>query len=153
MIQVVRDLKRNTIVPFELRTEDARECEAMGVSPDQAIEDSVRQSLEAFQVILDDEVICVWGYFPSSPLGHSCSVWMLSGEAANKHKIFLARESRRLRDLLLKQFPCVVVMVDVRYIRSWNWLTKYLGFSRTGFCFNSPLGVPFEYLRLDRGMN
>jgi hypothetical protein len=150
VIQVVRNLKTNTVVPYNLRPEDAAECDALGMLPPEAIAVSVKESLEAFQIFLGNEVIATWGYFPSSPLGNSCSVWMLSGEAANKHKFYVARESKRLLNILLNQYPCLVVMVDVRYTRSRKWLIDFLGFKTTGYGMLSPSGVSFEYLTIKR---
>ncbi len=150
MTQVVRNLKKQLPLGYTLREAELRECIAAGMTGEEAISSSIAYSTECYQIIIEEEVVCSWGWFPTSHLSGVCHIWMLTGEAANKHKVFVARESARILNIMLECFPSVLVLVDSRYSLSIKWL-RWLGFSVTQMGFQGPTGVIFQYMKIERG--
>ena len=116
---------------IELRKADVDECFLGGwASPEAALEFSVSHSTLSYRIALNGEVLCYWGFAAETALSASCKAWMLSAPAIEKHRVFAARESRRLLDLLLEDFYAVAVLVDPNYETAVRWLS-WLGFRRS----------------------
>lgn len=115
----------NFILP--MREADAEECRRQGYEPQEALSESIRESLKSIAVFSDGELLGVWGYRPHTILGSTVNAWFLSTPAIENHRIAAARESKRVISFLLTLYPQIVVRVDKDYTLSINWLS-WLGF-------------------------
>ncbi len=110
-----------------MRDLDRRECEAAGLDPMVALEQSKVLSDGTYQEFYGTEMLCEWGWRLDSFLCQSASVWCLSFDAASNHRIHFARESRRKLDGLLLQFTTLRCEVWERHDVAMRWL-GWLGF-------------------------
>lgn len=115
------------IPPFKLREADEMECLAGGISPEIAVKRSVEASANAFAQYADDELLCLWGFRFEDREGKEARMWLLSTDAVEKHKIFFARASKRMLDVLLQEAEVIRVLVHTRHTLAIGWL-RWLGF-------------------------
>lgn len=115
-----------------LRKEDEDECALGGMTPLQAVMQSVEGSTRSWAISHGGEVLVYWGFRANSIISGGCRAWMLSTPAIEKHRIFAARKSQALLGLLLEDFAFITVVVDPRYALAIRWL-EWLGFVRSGF--------------------
>ena len=114
---------------IRLRWEDEEECALGGMSPAEAVMDSVRRSDEAYRVVYEGEVLAYWGLREDCIVGGRASVWCLSTPAMDRHPGFAARESLMLVESLLTDHYHLSCIVDSDYKRAVRWL-EWLGFER-----------------------
>ncbi len=110
-----------------LRDADVEECAVCGVTPQQAVEQSVANSTEAYIISVDGEPLAYWGFADNPHLTGECFAWMLSTPLMDLHRIHAARESLRILALLLETHNSVMILVDRQYTAAVRWL-KWLGF-------------------------
>jgi hypothetical protein len=115
------------IPPFKLRKADEMECLAAGISPEIAVKRSVEASANAFAQYADDELLCMWGFRFEDREGKEARMWLLSTDAVEKHKVFFARASKRMLDVLLQEAQVIRVLVHTRHTLAIGWL-RWLGF-------------------------
>lgn len=127
----------------ELREGDAAECAKLGVTPDVALAHSIGQSTFWTLVERDGEPLCWWGYQDRVLTGLAYA-WMLSVQAASRHRHYIARESRRLLAWMLETHCEIVVSVDPDYTMAVRWL-EWLGFTPCGR--NGPMTI----MHIERG--
>lgn len=129
MTMRVERIRDSSLLPgnFTFREEDERECRAGGLSPWQALRQSVDLSLEAYVMVYHGDVVCVWGYRPSTFMGETAHAWMLGTPLTKKYKFKLARESLRIIEYILEKYPKVQVTVHTEYDTAVEWL-QWLGF-------------------------
>ena len=78
----------------------------------------------------DDRILAVWGWKRQGSIaGGGINAWMLSMEGIEDHKVFAARMSRSILDMLLEQHPHVWAMVHEDHTLAQRWL-RWLGFAR-----------------------
>lgn len=120
------------IGPLTLREPDTMECIAMGLSPYDAVSQSIAGSWESFEVRMEPkgELLAVWGYRPRSELGLTVDMWCLTTNVIDANRMAFARESRRLLGLLLEEFRAIECLVHVHHQAAVRWL-KWLGFRAT----------------------
>lgn len=128
MTLVIKELEREVIPEFELRTADTLECLAGGLSSRQAVEQSVDIALASFVALEGDIPVVFWGYRPISILGNICFTWMLSTPLAERHKFFVARESRTFTARMLARYPILSCQVWQGHEQSIKWL-EWLGYN------------------------
>lgn len=114
---------------IRLRWEDEEECAAGGMSPGEAVLDSIRRSTEAYTVVWEGEVLAYWGVREDCIIGGRASVWMLSTPAMDRYPRWTARSSRYLVEQLLSDHYYLSAFVDCEYTRAVRWL-EWLGFER-----------------------
>lgn len=130
MTQVVEIERLNgKTVPYfhTLREADEEECRAAGLSPHDALSQSVRLSTASFALMVGSDVLLFWGYAAPSLLGPTCHAWMLTTPLADAHRIYIGRESRRVVRVLLTMYPTIHIVVDRQHRLARKWL-KWLGF-------------------------
>lgn len=110
-----------------LRDADAAECGAGGMTPYEAIVQSIHQSTVAQQYEIDGEIAAYWGWRRISALGSVAQVWMLSTEIVNARPITFARQAQREFDFLLTTYTTLVVHVYSYHHLAIKWLNR-LGF-------------------------
>jgi hypothetical protein len=110
-----------------LRPADEAECNAGGMTGQEAIAYSVASSIESYMVVIDDEPVAFWGYGARSFTAPMASAWLLTTIHADKHGLRLARSSRRVIEYILDKFPSIIVEVHQDHTVSCRWL-EWLGF-------------------------
>lgn len=133
---------------FALREGDTKECLAIGLSPVDAIVQSAEQSVMAYAVFVNQELILTWGFVSKNPLSGIVYPWLLTTPAIEKHKMFFARGSVKARDYLLERYNRLDIIVAAEYLRAHAWL-EWLGFSAPGASFEVN-GTSFVYMILER---
>lgn len=113
-----------------LRDEDAEECRAGGMTPTEALVQSVELSTHS-EVLRahDGTIIAYWGFHDMGVLSSRAFMWCLSTPAADKYPVAYGRESRRVVNWLLETHHELFCMADREYTRSILWL-DWLGFRR-----------------------
>lgn len=127
MVEVIRPIDN-----IELRMADTREVLAMGLTAQEAVEQSITASLRAFAVSWKGVPLLWWGYAPISVAGGVCIAWMLTTPLADKiNPLVVGLGSKRAVAYLLGLYPKVVVHTDPRYEVAVKWL-EWLGFRPVG---------------------
>lgn len=124
-------LKQEVPTEFALRDGDAKECWAMGFSPEDGVLKSIAMSDYWEAVYLDGEFAAVWGYARESLFSAKAWVWLLTTEVASPHKALFARQSIKNMRRLFERFHEVQAIVHEEYEVSRNWLS-WLGFKPLG---------------------
>lgn len=113
-----------------LREEDAAEVAAGGLTPEQAIRQSIELSTEWFEIKSPEgEVLVYWGYRKDSVISAHAYLWLLSTPAAEKFKVRFARESAKAVEWLFEENYHLTAAVYCEYDRAIRWL-EWLGFRR-----------------------
>lgn len=117
-------------VPYfsALREADEQECRAAGLTAHEAVSQSIHLSTEAHCVSVDGAVMAFWGYRATSVLGVVCHAWMLTTPLADKHRVMIARTSKKALQLLHTLYPVVEVLVHEEHTLALKWLA-WLGFT------------------------
>lgn len=131
MILDVRKITLDMIPPFILRDADEAECQAGGMSGEEAVRRSVASSDAAYAYYCGEELLCFWGYRIEDNHWEMVNVWCLSTPAVFRHKIAFARASKEVNRMLGNVFPKMRVAVHEDYATSRYWL-EWLGFRATG---------------------
>lgn len=114
-----------------LRAGDVAEVQALGLSPLEALRQSVESSDEAWALGLDGDLAAVGGVqvlHRATLLGppESGSVWLLTGAAVERHRVSFAVATKQALRLLLRRYPLLVQAVDARYTAALRW-ARWLG--------------------------
>lgn len=135
---------------FGLRKRDAWECIAMGLTPIQAIHESVSESLCSYAIFVNGEIVALWGYGTKNMMNGVAYPWCLTTPAIEKHKVYFARTSLAAKKYLLSQFVRLEVLVDARYFMAQNWL-EWLGFKKhENAILMGPEQTPFIFMWAER---
>jgi hypothetical protein len=129
---------------FELRPADAAECVAWGVTPQEALTESIELSWQSYLTSFGGEPLCVWGYRPTNVLAQLVDMWMLSTPAVGQRGVMFARESDRLCRGLLREFRSIRVLVSRDHALAVRWL-EWLGFRNF-----MPAAAGFMFMQKDR---
>lgn len=114
-----------------VREADAKECQAAGLDPQEALRQSIARSDWCAVEFADGEEMCVWGYRECGFLTQSIDAWLLTSEKVVTNTIRFARGSKRHLDVLLSKYWAVRVEVHAAYTDSVKWLC-WLGFKQVG---------------------
>ena len=106
----------------------ARERQIIASVPDPAaaLIAEVRQSSRAFALLLDGEVVCVWGVHARSILADAVYIWLLTSRAVDDHPVLFVRQSKRMREAMLAEYATIEGVVAIDNPRSARWL-RWLG--------------------------
>ena len=94
--------------------------------PAAALVAEVRTSSQSFAMLLDDQVVCVWGVHARSILADAVYIWLLTSRAVDEHPVLFVRQSRRMREAMLAQYGTIEGVVAIDNPRSARWL-RWLG--------------------------
>jgi hypothetical protein len=136
-----------------MRADDASEVAALGLTPLDALLESLRASEVALTLLFDSEPAVMWGAEPvrrtllSEPV--AASVWCLTGTGVERHRKDFARVSRAGVAALIARYPVLFADVDARYARSLRWV-RWLGFTVLPAVPFGVSGEPFHPIVLER---
>ncbi len=129
-----------------LREGDALEVAALGLTPLQALRQSIERALWAEAYLVDGEVAAIVGLGLGSLLGGPGVPWLLTGPACERHrKTFLVESRLQLARMRARVLP-LVNFVHADYGRAQRWL------SWLGFTLEPPVlvcGAPFRRFILE----
>lgn len=117
---------------FDMRKADKEECRAGGMTPRQAVDQSIKLSLHCEALWAGDELVALWGYAPTSFLGGTCNAWLLTSPAVETNQIAFLRWSKDIVRKLLTLYPNVCITVHCKHKAAIKWV-KWLGFHRDRF--------------------
>lgn len=110
-----------------LRTRDAEEAEAGGISGARAVWRSYRQSLYRRVIKVNGRVGAIWG-LGSQTLSDVGVLWMLTTPEIEKVPFTFVREGKREVDRMLEIYPALSGVVHCKYASAMKYLS-ILGFS------------------------
>lgn len=125
----VKPIGLDSIPPFALREMDALECYAGGMTPEIAVRRSVAGATNAFAHYHEDTLLCLWGFRMDDPITRSVSMWLLSTEAVELHRIAFGRASKKFLAVALENFTSIEIIVYNDYTLAIKWL-EWLGFTK-----------------------
>jgi hypothetical protein len=126
---------RITVVPatlahaeaIDLRPGDAREIEALGLTPHEALARSLARSIWANAYLVDGEVAAVMGVTLSNLVGGVAMPWLLTGRPVDRHRKAFLRLTRDRVGQMLAEHGMLVAQVHAQYREALRWL-RWLGF-------------------------
>lgn len=117
------------IPSFKLRDADEAECLAGGMTGELAVRRSVAGSIASYAHYLDGELLCLWGYRWNNTNDKTVTMWLLSTDAVDLHKLAFGRATKRILRMLDREIAEITVLVHNDYEQAIKWLT-WLGFER-----------------------
>ena len=102
----------------------AREMKIVAEIPDPAavLIEGIRQSSQAFALLLDGQVVCLWGVQVRSILADAVYIWLLTSRAIEEHPVLFVRQSRRMREAMLADYAEIEGVVAIDNPVSIRWL-------------------------------
>lgn len=101
--------------------------EIRGLDYKKAVQDSMARSDETIAVSVEGKLCLLVGHFAHSMFAGSGNAWMFATPEAEKHKVTMARFSRRIVNLLSDIYPAVYVATYPGNTVAVKWL-EWLGF-------------------------
>lgn len=112
-----------------MRDADVAEVRASGgLTPQEALEASVRWSAQAYAAKFDGELAAIFGVGRASFLSGVGIPWLLGTPVLLLHPHAFHRASQAFVAAWLEEYDSLEQMVDVRNFRSLRWL-RHLGFT------------------------
>ena len=75
---------------------------------------------------VDGRMVCAWGLVPPSLIAEEAYLWLFATPAVAEHKFLFVRHSQRVMEEMLKIYPRIVGVTDIKAHDSIRWL-KWLG--------------------------
>ena len=132
-----------------LRSGDAAEVEAFGLSQRDALLESVNVSLFALAALEDGVPIALFGVAADDMMGSTGRPWMLTTAEVERHKKQFLRDSRHWIENVQVMYPSLENWVDARYERAIRWL-RWLGFTIHPAASYGLLGADFHHFTMER---
>lgn len=133
MVSVVPAERRHAeALAADLRPDDAAEIAATGETPLEALVRSLEASDYARAAVAEDgAVLALWGTTPLTLVGGVATVWLLTGNAVERHKLSMLRIARRETAFMQSRYFCIGNMIDERYVKAQSF-ARALGFELAG---------------------
>ena len=134
-------------VAEHMRINDVFECRAAGhATPEEAIDTSVEESVQAWTFCYGNVPLCVFGYVPDTAGG--AVFWLLGTDEIKRHKREFMRRSKLFKGYLMKKYDYLTNVVCMDNHESVRWL-KWLG---AEFCEESAviMGKKFQRFYIER---
>lgn len=117
---------RNAVLNLKLRTADLQEVQASaGLPPAEAIEISLQRSSFSWVILLEEEIVGVFGLGIVKEVGFP---WLLATDALERYHRQFARGSREVVVMFQEHTDTLINYVDSRNTTSQRWL-EWLGFT------------------------
>jgi hypothetical protein len=113
---------------IDLRPGDAREIEALGLSPREGIARSLARSVWADAYIVDGAVAALTGVALHPLVGGTATPWLLTGQPVDHHRKAFLRLTRARTRAMLAEHGRLVAEVHPEYREAVRWLA-WLGFA------------------------
>lgn len=110
-----------------MRSKDRDEAAACGFVPESACRMSLNNSLEAWAVYVEDELLCVFGVGPMNSAPGITVAWLMTSVHVDKYPLTFWRCSKVVINYLRDKHVLMVNMVHGKYIEAIRWLER-LGF-------------------------
>lgn len=125
-IEPARDEHVREILP---RLRDREQQIIAGIpDPAAALIEEMRSSSEAYTVLFDGAVACLWGIQQRTILVDAVYLWMLTSRAMAEHPVAVGRHSRRMCRSILAEYATIEGVVALDNPTSMRWL-RWLGAS------------------------
>ena len=111
----------------KLRPREQRLIEGIP-DPAAALFDEVRSSSEAYAVLINGNVACLWGIQTRTILADAVYLWMLTSRDMTDHPVVVGRHSRRMCRSILAEYATIEGVVALDNPVSQRWL-QWLGAS------------------------
>jgi hypothetical protein len=128
---------------IELRDGDAREIEALGLSPREGLARSLVRSVWADAYLAGDEVAALVGLAMEPLLGGVAMPWLMTGRPVDRHRKAFLRLTRERTRQMLAEHGTLVAEVHAEYREAVRWLA-WLGFTLAPPRPLGPLGALFH---------
>lgn len=125
-----------------VRVSDRIESEALGLTIEQGLRQSLQFSREAWAGVHDGSLLCVLGVASTSLLGGS-QPWLIGHERLDQHARAFARASRGVARDWSGRYGALSNVVDARNTRTIRWL-RWVGFAIQPAVPTGPKGIPFH---------
>ena len=88
---------------------------------------------------IDGKLCCAWGLIPPTLISQQAYLWLFTTEAVEEHKFIFVRNSQRMVQEMLEEWPIITGFCEISATRSIRWL-RWLG-----AVFSEPTGkfLPF----------
>jgi hypothetical protein len=123
-IEVARDAHVHEILP-KLRPREQKLVAGI-LDPAAALIDEIRGCSEAYAVLFDGAVACLWGIQARTILADTVYLWMLTSRAIEEHPVAVGRHSLRMCRDILAQYAAIEGVVARDNPVSMRWL-EWLG--------------------------
>jgi hypothetical protein len=124
-----------------MRQEEIDEISASHGDVKKAILDSISVSEECWSMVIDGQLIAIWGVV-RSPYGLGCLsdgvCWMVPTKTVGRYKKTFWRECKRVIPDMVKRWGILTNAIDCRHTRAIEWGR------RLGFKFASPTSFGVE---------
>lgn len=149
-VMTIRDASHADILPiaFNMRQSDIDEIWASNnLTPAEALKKGVDESIICLTAHYGRDPVAMFGLVPMPNLTGEATIWFLSTQQADDHKLAWGRMSKHIVEVFQRHYPTLYNYVDVRNQKSIEWL-KWLG---AKFLDPAPYGVegmPFRLFML-----
>ena len=131
------------------RPADVLELAALGVTPYQAMRDSLHVPGLAYTGMVDGEPVCMFGACEATMVGNLARPWMVGSTLVEKYQLQFLRRNRKMLGIWLDLYTRLENYVDVRNTQAIKWL-RWLGFEFTGPQPLGPYRTPFYRFSMSR---
>ncbi len=133
-----------------VRAPDVAEFWAAGhVTPERAVEMSLKFSREAWAGVEGDDLLCIFGVAGASLLSDRGTVWMIGHSRLDTRAGAFLRGCGAQVRAMLRRYEHLSNWVDARNTRAVRWL-RWLGFSIHPAVPHGADGLPFHYFEMSR---
>lgn len=137
------------ILPFVRQADIDEITEALGIPMEEALIDAVTDSLNTKKIVVDGEVVAVFGDATYSILGSVGIPWLISTTHVERHARAFLKVCKPEVQGMLTRHTHLLNYVDARNTAAIRWL-KWLGFTFAPAIPYGPKGFPFHPFTLNR---
>jgi hypothetical protein len=137
------------ILPLVRQADIDEITEALGIPMEEALIDAVTDSLNAKKIVVDGEVVAVFGDATYSILGSVGVPWLISTVHVERHARAFLKVCKPEVQGMLTRHSHLLNYVDARNTAAIRWL-KWLGFTFAPAIPYGPKGFPFHPFTLNR---
>lgn len=139
----------SAILPFVRQADIDEITEALGIPMEEALLDAVTGSLNAKKIVVDGEVVAVFGDATYSILGSVGVPWLISTVHVERHARAFLKVCKPEVQGMLTRHNHLLNYVDARNTAAVRWL-QWLGFTFAPAIPYGPKGFPFHPFTLNR---
>ena len=113
----------------------------------QMLDMCLAHSAQLYVGLINNEFVCAWGLIPPTLLADYAYLWLYHTDAVKDNTFLFVRNSQRVVEQMLMQYPTIIGHTDIRNPQSMRWL-RWLGAK-----FDKPAGflAPFVIRKQEHG--